>query len=530
MIQANNISVRFGSRTLYKDVNIKFVDGNCYGLIGANGAGKSTFLNVLSGDLEPDTGSISTNPGETIFTLKQDQFAYDEVNVIETVMMGNELLYKIMKEKDELYAKADFSEADGIKAGELEGEFAHLDGWNAESNAAILLTGLGVECNEHDKLMKELTGSEKVKVLLAQALFGKPNTLLLDEPTNNLDIKAIAWLENFLINYDSTIIVVSHDRHFLNKVCTHIADVDYGKIQVFAGNYDFWYESSQLISRQLKDGNKKKEDKIKELEEFIARFSANASKSKQATSRKKTLDKITLDDLQPSTRKYPFVDFKAERESGKSILFVENLCKSIDGQVVFDKIDFSLMKGDKIALIGDPLLTTLLIKLLAKEIEPDAGSITYGQTITTSYIPRDNNNYFTGKESICDWLSKYTKIDDISFIRGFLGRMLFSGEEPLKSVNVLSGGEKARCMLSKSMLEAPNLLLMDDPTNHLDLESIQALNNGLIAYKSELIFTSHDHQFLSTIANRIIEISEHGIIDRRMSYDEYLEKELGIQE
>ncbi|MEG3040305.1 MAG: ATP-binding cassette domain-containing protein, partial [Erysipelotrichaceae bacterium] len=323
MIQANNISVRFGSRTLYKDVNIKFVDGNCYGLIGANGAGKSTFLNVLSGDLEPDTGSISTNPGETIFTLKQDQFAYDEVNVIETVMMGNELLYKIMKEKDELYAKADFSEADGIKAGELEGEFAHLDGWNAESNAAILLTGLGVECNEHDKLMKELTGSEKVKVLLAQALFGKPNTLLLDEPTNNLDIKAIAWLENFLINYDSTIIVVSHDRHFLNKVCTHIADVDYGKIQVFAGNYDFWYESSQLISRQLKDGNKKKEDKIKELEEFIARFSANASKSKQATSRKKTLDKITLDDLQPSTRKYPFVDFKAERESGKSILFVE---------------------------------------------------------------------------------------------------------------------------------------------------------------------------------------------------------------
>ncbi|MEG2836565.1 MAG: ATP-binding cassette domain-containing protein, partial [Erysipelotrichaceae bacterium] len=390
MIQANNISVRFGSRTLYKDVNIKFVDGNCYGLIGANGAGKSTFLNVLSGDLEPDTGSISTNPGETIFTLKQDQFAYDEVNVIETVMMGNELLYKIMKEKDELYAKADFSEADGIKAGELEGEFAHLDGWNAESNAAILLTGLGVECNEHDKLMKELTGSEKVKVLLAQALFGKPNTLLLDEPTNNLDIKAIAWLENFLINYDSTIIVVSHDRHFLNKVCTHIADVDYGKIQVFAGNYDFWYESSQLISRQLKDGNKKKEDKIKELEEFIARFSANASKSKQATSRKKTLDKITLDDLQPSTRKYPFVDFKAERESGKSILFVENLCKSIDGQVVFDKIDFSLMKGDKIALIGDPLLTTLLIKLLAKEIEPDAGSITYGQTITTSYIPRDN--------------------------------------------------------------------------------------------------------------------------------------------
>lgn len=529
MIQANNISVRFGSRALYKEVNIKFVDGNCYGLIGANGAGKSTFLRVLSGDLEPDTGSVSTNPNETVFTLKQDHFAFDDFPVLETVLIGNEKLYSIMKEKDALYAKEDFSEEDGNKAGELEAEFAHMDGWDAETNAAVLLNGLGVGVEFHDRLMRDLSGSDKVKVLLAQALFAKPNTLLLDEPTNNLDIKAIAWLEEFLIDFENTIIVVSHDRHFLNKVCTHIADVDYGQIKVFAGNYDFWYESSQLISRQLKDSNKKKEDKMKELEDFITRFSANASKSKQATSRKKILDKIVLDDLQPSTRKYPFIDFKAERESGKSILFVEGLSKS-DGDVKLNKIDFSLMKGDKIALVGDPIATTLLMKLLAKEIEPDEGSISFGQTITPTYIPKDNNRYFEGDESICEWLSQYTDIDDMNYIRGFLGRMLFSGEEPLKSVNVLSGGEKARCMLSKGMLAAPNFLLLDDPTNHLDLESIQALNNGLISYKSELIFTSHDHQFISTIANRIIEITDTGIIDRRMSYDEYLSNEYGIQE
>ncbi len=528
MIQATNVSVRFGSRTLYQDVNIKFTDGNCYGLIGANGAGKSTFLKVLNGELEPDTGTVSTNPGETVFTLKQDQFAFDDYKVLETVLMGNAKLYEIMKEKDALYAKADFTEEDGVKAGELEAEFANMDGWNAESDAAMLLNGLGIEVELHDAYMRELSGAEKVKVLLAQALFGKPNNLLLDEPTNNLDIKAIAWLEDFLINYENTVIVVSHDRHFLNKVCTHIADVDYGKIKIFTGNYDFWYESSQLISKQLKDSNKKKEEKIKELEEFIARFSANASKSKQATSRKKILDKITLDDLQPSTRKYPFVDFKPNRESGKSILFVEDVEKTIEGEKLLNKVNFSVMKGDKIALLGDPLATTALLKLIVKEIEPDAGTVTLGQTITPSYIPRDNNEYFTSQDDICTWLSQYTDIDDMGFIRGFLGRMLFSGEEALKHVNVLSGGEKARCMLSKSMLEAPNLLLLDDPTNHLDLESIQALNNGLISFKGEVIFVSHDHQFISTIANRIIEITKDGIIDRKMSYDEYLEKEYGI--
>ncbi|MDE6475342.1 MAG: ATP-binding cassette domain-containing protein [Erysipelotrichaceae bacterium] len=525
MIQVTNMSVRFGARTLYKDVNIKFTDGNCYGLIGANGAGKSTFLKVLNGELEPDTGNVSTNPGETIFMLKQDQFAFDEHKVLDTVLMGNPRLYEIMQEKEALYAKSEFSEEDGIKAGELEEEFANMDGWNAESDAAMLLNGLGIEVHLHDVFMKELSGAEKVKVLLAQALFGKPNTLLLDEPTNHLDIKAIAWLEEFLINYENTIIVVSHDRHFLNKVCTHIADVDYGKIKIFTGNYDFWYESSQLISKQLKDSNKKKEEKIKELEDFIARFSANASKSKQATSRKKILDKIVLEDLQPSTRKYPFIDFKPSRESGKSIAFIEDVEKTIEGEKLLSKVNFSVMKGDKIALLGNPLATTALLKLIAQEIKPDQGSVTIGQTITPSYIPRDNNEYFTKQEDICTWLSKYTDIEDMNFIRGFLGRMLFSGEEALKSVDVLSGGEKARCMLSKSMLEAPNLLLLDDPTNHLDLESIQALNNGLIQFKGEIIFVSHDHQFISTIANRIIEITENGIIDRRMSYDEYLEQE-----
>ncbi|MEG0314617.1 MAG: ATP-binding cassette domain-containing protein [Erysipelotrichaceae bacterium] len=528
MIATNNVAVRFGGRTLYENVNLKFSDGNCYGLIGANGAGKSTFLRVLSGELEPNDGNVVMNPNETLFTLKQDHFAYDDKTVLETVMMGNAKLFEIMHEKDALYAKEDFNEEDGIKAGELEGIFAELDGWNAESNAATLLNGLGIDTELHDKLMSELSGDIKVKVLLCQALFGNPDTLLLDEPTNHLDLAAIAWLERFLINYDKTVIVVSHDRHFLNKVCTHIADVDFGKIKIFSGNYDFWYESSQLISKQLKDANKKKEEKMKELEDFIARFAANASKSKQATSRKKTLDKISLDDIQPSTRKYPYIEFKPEKESGKSILFVENLSKTVDDVKLINNVSFNIMKGDKIALIGDPIATTLLLRLIIGEVEPDEGTIQLGQTIVTSYAPNDNQKYFTGEESICEWLSNYSNVDDMSYIRGFLGRMLFSGEEALKQVNVLSGGEKARCMLSKSMLEAPNLLLLDDPTNHLDLESITALNNSLTSYKSELIFVSHDHQFISTIANRIIEITEDGIIDRRMNYDDYLLNVYGI--
>lgn len=531
MIGTNNVSVRFGQRTLYKEVNLKFTNGNCYGLIGANGAGKSTFLKVLSGELKPDTGDVFMGPHETLFTLKQDHFAFDEESVLNTVIMGNEKLYEIMKEKDALYCKEDFSEEDGERAGHLEAEFAEMDGWNAESDAAILLNGLGIETDLHDKLMKELSGSEKVKVLLAQALFGKPDTLLLDEPTNNLDLQAIAWLENFLINYEQTVIVVSHDRHFLNKVCTHIADVDYGEIRIYTGNYDFWYESSQLLAKQLKDQNRKKEDKIKELEEFIARFAANASKSKQATSRKKTLDKIELDDIKPSTRKYPFIDFKPEREAGKQILFLDGISKTMDGEVLLDKIDINVMQGDKIALVGNPLACTTLLKIINKEVEADEGTIEFGQTITPSYIPNDNQSYFTSDDDICTWLSRYTDIEDVSFIRGFLGRMLFSGEEALKKVSVLSGGEKARCMLSKAMLEAPNFLMLDDPTNHLDLESITALNNGLIAYKGEMLFTSHDHQFIQTIANRIIMIKDDGkIIDSRCSYDDFLQKELGIED
>ncbi|MEG0468366.1 MAG: ATP-binding cassette domain-containing protein [Longicatena sp.] len=531
MIGTNNVSVRFGARTLYKEVNLKFTDGNCYGLIGANGAGKSTFLKVLSGELKPDTGDVFMGPHETLFTLQQDHFKFEEYPVIETVMMGNTRLYEIMKEKEHLYTKeGEFTDEDGVKAGELEEEFANLDGWNAESEAATLLEALDIPVDLHQESMSTMTPAQKVKILLAQALFGKPNTLLLDEPTNGLDLKSVAWLENFLINYESTVIVVSHDRHFLNKVCTHIADVDFGAIKIYSGNYDFWYESSQLLAKQLKDTNKKKEDKIKELEAFVARFSANAAKSKQATSRKKILDKISLDDIQPSTRKYPFIDFKSERESGKSILFVEDVCASIEGKELLKNISFSMMNGDKVALIGNPLQTSLLLKVLAGSIQPDKGTIEVGQTITLSYIPNDNTEYFEGDESICDWLSQYSSIDDMGYIRGFLGRMLFSGEEALKSVNVLSGGERARCMLSKSMLEAPNLLLLDDPTNHLDLESIQALNNGLESFKGEMIFTSHDHQFIQTLANRIIEVTDDGIIDRRMSYDEYLERELGIQE
>ena len=529
MIEVRNIAVQFDSRVLYENVNLKFTDGNCYGLIGANGAGKSTFLRVLSKDLEPDAGQVIIPENETLYMLKQDQFAYDDYTVLNTVIMGNEKLYKIMTEKDALYQKADFNEADGIRAGDLEAQFAEMDGWNAESDAASLLNGLGVDGALHNSLMRELSGSEKVKVLLAQSLFGNPNTLLLDEPTNNLDVHAIVWLEEFLINYKNTVIVVSHDRHFLNKVCTHIADVDYGSIKIFAGNYDFWYESSQLISRQLKDSNKKKEEKIKELEAFIARFSANASKSKQATSRKQTLSKIELDDLKPSGRKYPFIEFKPEKESGKSIVSLDRVSKKTEAAQL-ENISFSLMRGDKVLILGDPLKTTLLLDLIDGKVTPDSGEISLGQAAQKSYIPRDNREYFENSESIITWLAKYTNIDDLSYIRGFLGRMLFSGDEPLKSVNVLSGGEKARCMLSKSMLEGPNLLILDDPTNHLDLEAIQALNDSLKNYKGELIFVCEDRQFVETIANRIIEIKDDGtVIDRRTTYSEYLLNEYGLE-
>ncbi len=527
MIEVNNVSVQFGSRTLFKDVNITFNNGNCYGLIGANGAGKSTFLKVLNNEIEPTTGVITLGKNETLFTLKQNHFEFDDYTVMDTVLMGNIRLHEISKEKDALYAKEDFSDADGERAGELEALFAELDGWNAESNAASLLNGLGID--NHYALMRDLIASDKVKVLLAQALFANPDTLLLDEPTNHLDIKAIAWLEHFLINYDKTVIVVSHDRHFLNKVCTHIADIDFGQIKVYSGNYDFWYESSQLLAKQLKDANKKKEDKIKELEEFIARFSANASKSKQATSRKKILDKIVLDELTPSNRKYPFIEFKPDRESGRSILFLEDVDAS-DNETSIKNISFSLLKNDKVVLLGDPLKCSLLLKIIAKEKAITNGNLEIGQTITLSYIPDDNSHYFNQSIPITDWLSQYTAIEDMNFIRGFLGRMLFSKEEALKNVDVLSGGEKARCMLSKSMLEAPNLLLLDDPTNHLDLESITSLNNAMINFKGEMIFTSSDHQFIQTVANRIIHITENGIIDKRMSYDEYLELELGIIE
>ena len=524
MLGTNGVTLRFGKRTLFEDVNVKFTPGNCYGIIGANGAGKSTFLKILSGEIEPSEGEVYMTKNERLGILKQDHYQYDDVKVLDTVIRGNPRLYEIMKEKEAIYAKPDFDEEDGIKAGELEAEFAELNGWMAETDAAQLLNGLGIETELHEKLVGKLTGPEKVKVLLAQALFGNPDVLLLDEPTNNLDIAAIAWLEEFLINFENTVIVVSHDRYFLNKVCTHILDIDYNKITMYVGNYDFWYESSQLALKQMKESNKKKEEKIKELEDFIRRFSANASKSRQATSRKKTLEKIQLDEIKPSTRRYPFIEFKPEKESGKEILEVSNLHKVIDGETVLNNVSFKVLKGDKIALVGsNGIAKTTLFKILMGEIEPDSGSFTFGITIKPSYLPQDNDSYFKSDKSIVRWIADDYHINDETVVRSFLGRMLFSGEEALKQVNVLSGGEKARCMISRCMLEAPNFILLDEPTNHLDLESITALNNGLMKTNAELIFVSHDHQFIQTIANRIIEITEDGIIDKRMTYDEYLE-------
>lgn len=529
MITVNNVSLQFGGRKLFEDVNIKFTPGNCYGLIGANGAGKSTFLKILAGEQETTTGDVSFSPGERLAVLKQDHYAYEDQAVLETVIMGHERLYQVMKEKDAIYMKEDFSDEDGMRAAELEGEFAEMNGWEAESEAAMVLQGLGITDESHHKLMSELTGGEKVKVLLAQALFGKPDILLLDEPTNGLDLKAIQWLEEFLINFENTVIVVSHDRHFLNKVCTHMADLDFGKIQLYVGNYDFWYESSQLASRMANDQNKKKEEKIKELQNFIARFSSNASKARQATSRKKLLDKITLDDIRPSSRRYPFVGFSMEREIGNDVLYVDNVSKTIDGVKVLDNVTFSLNKTDKVAFVGrsDVAITTLF-KIIMGEMEPDTGTVKWGVTTTQSYFPKDNSEYFEGSDkSILDWLRQFSPADESdTFLRGFLGRMLFSGEEVMKKASVLSGGEKVRCMLSKMMLSNSNVLVLDDPTNHLDLESITALNNGLESFKGVLLFSSHDHQLISTIATRIIEVTPNGIVDKEATYDEFLENEM----
>ncbi|GAA4708570.1 ABC-F family ATP-binding cassette domain-containing protein [Brevibacillus fulvus] len=526
MISTNGVTLRYGGRALFEDVTIKFTPGNCYGLIGANGAGKSTFLKILSGEIEPTSGQVSVTPGERIAVLKQNHFEFDDKEVLTTVIMGHSRLYEIMEEKNALYAKPDFSEEDGLKASELEGEFEDLNGWQAESDAAELLIGLGIPTDLHNKMMKDLSGNEKVRVLLAQALFGNPHILLLDEPTNHLDIESIRWLENFLLNYENTVIVVSHDRHFLNKVCTHIADIDFGKIQLYVGNYDFWYESSQLALKLMREQNKKKEEKIKELESFIARFSANASKSRQATSRKKLLDKITLDDIKPSSRKYPFINFKPEREAGKNLLVIEGLSKTIDGEKLFENLHLTINKGDKIAFVGpNELANTTLFRILVGELEADSGTFEWGVTTSRAYFPKDNSDYFNVDLNLVDWLRQYSKEQDETFIRGFLGRMLFSGEESLKKASVLSGGEKVRCMLAKMMLTAANVLILDEPTNHLDLESITALNNGLIEFEGTVLFVSHDHQFVQTIANRVIELTPNGVIDKMMSYDEYLESE-----
>lgn len=526
MMTVSNVSLHFGDKKLFEDVNLKFNPGNCYGLIGANGAGKSTFLNVLSGDIESQSGHVSLAPGKRLAVLKQDHFAYEDQQVLDTVLMGHEALYEVKKEKDAIYMKPDFSEADGMRAAELEGEFGDMNGWEAESDAAILLKGLGIDESFHDLLMADLTGAQKVKILLAQTLFGSPDILLLDEPTNGLDIEAIQWLENFLINFKNTVIVVSHDRHFLNKVCTHIADVDYGKIQIYVGNYDFWYESSQLASRMAQDDNKKKEEKVKELEAFVARFSANAARSKQATSRQKLLDNITLDDIKPSSRRYPYVAFTAEREIGNDLLRVQGLSKTINGQKVLDNVNFTINKDDKVAFIGNnDIAKTTLLQILMGELEADEGTFSWGVTTTQAYFPKDNTEFFENNDlALVDWLRQYAPEDETeTFLRGFLGRMLFSGEEALKKASVLSGGEKVRCMLSKMMLSNANVLVLDEPTNHLDLESITALNNGLINFKGSILFTSHDHQFIHSIANRLIEMTPNGIVDKEMSYNEYLQ-------
>ena len=526
MISTSNVSLRFGKKALFEDVNIKFTPGNCYGLIGANGAGKSTFLKILTGELEPTSGEVIITPGERLSFLKQDHFQYDEYTVLDTVIMGNQRLYEIMKEKDAIYAKPDFSDEDGIRASELEGEFAEMNGWEAESDAATLLNGLGVDTEYHYSTMKDLNGNLKVKVLLAQALFGNPDILLLDEPTNHLDLDAIGWLEEFLINFDNTVIVVSHDRYFLNKVCTQIADIDYAKLQLYAGNYDFWYESSQLIVKQMKEANRKKEEKIKELQDFIQRFSANASKSKQATSRKRALEKIELDDIKPSSRKYPYIDFRPAREIGNEVLTVEHLSKTIDGVKVLDDISFVVGHEDKIAFVGsNGLAKTTLFQILAGEMEPDEGSYKWGITTSQSYFPKDNTKDFDCDDIIVDWLTQYSEIKDPTYVRGFLGRMLFAGEDGVKKVRVLSGGEKVRVMLSKLMISGANVLIIDEPTDHLDMESITALNNGLIKFPGVLLFSSRDHQVVQTTANRIIEIVNGKLIDKVTTYDEYLEND-----
>lgn len=524
MIAANNVTLRVGKKALFEDVNIKFTEGNCYGLIGANGAGKSTFLKILSGQLEPTNGDVVITPGQRLSFLEQDHFKYDAYPVLDTVIMGNARLYEIMKEKEQIYAKEEFTDEDGLRASELEGEFAEMNGWEAESDAEQLLNGLGIGTEYHYAQMSELDGPLKVKVLLAKALFGNPDILLLDEPTNHLDLDAIAWLEEFLINFENTVIVVSHDRYFLNKVCTHTADIDYGKIQLYAGNYDFWFESSQLLVKQMKEANKKKEEKIKELQEFISRFSANASKSKQATSRKKALEKIQLDEIRPSSRKYPYIDFRPNREIGNEVLQVENLTKVIDGEVVLDHITFTLGREDKVALVGaNELAKTTLFQILMGEMEPDEGTYKWGVTTSQAYFPKDSTAEFDNDLTIADWLTQYSEIKDVTYVRGFLGRMLFAGEDGVKRVRVLSGGEKVRCLLSKMMISGANILLLDQPTNHLDMESITALNNGLIKFPGVILFASHDHQFVQTTANRIMEIVPGGaLIDKITTYDEYL--------
>lgn len=525
MISVNNVSLRYGSQKLFEDVNLVFNPGNCYGVIGANGAGKSTFLKILTGEIEPNTGEVSIGQNMRMSELKQDHFEFDDIQVLQTVIMGNKRLYEIMVEKDAIYAKEDFNDEDGMKASELEGEFADMDGWSAESEASSLLQGLGIPTSLHEKNVKDLDGNEKIKVLLAQALFGKPGILILDEPTNHLDVKSIKWLQEFLGDFEGTVIVVSHDRYFLNEVCTHMVDIDFGKIKMYVGNYDFWYESSQLMLQLMKDQNKKKEEKIKDLQAFVTRFSANASKSKQATSRKKLLEKITLDDISPSTRRYPFVGFAIEREVGNEILTVEELSKTVDGVKVLDNISFRVNKNDKIAFIGNEMAISTLFEILMGNEEPDSGSFKWGQTITKSYFPKDNNQFFNGVDAnLVDWLRQFSVEQSEIYLRGFLGRMLFSGEEALKQAKVLSGGEKVRCMLSRMMLSNSNVLILDQPTNHLDLESITAVNNGLKDYKSCILFASHDHQFMQTIANRIIEIKDDGYNDREMTYEEYLER------